>query len=292
MGSTLFFYFFFAYNFTLASHPTMEGRSTAGIPHRPLFKLARERRGKVVASMSRRPPADTFDSLYSQPGPSPANVPLNSTYPAVSTRKFGSPHPNFMAYNSPFQMPAPQQSFTGVSALVDFRDGIQIVEEDADLDRDVSSDFLQRNGRRGISSKGIIGNYHDDNDEHEEAEEESVSATAEDVRSMVEENLRRNCKSRYSSLSALAGKSGESSLKLPERKLDAKAPENSHEDILNNVRESLKEIRMKLSGETPGSFKEGVSGKSSLGSSLATPASATTRSSRLLMGSMGSMIRA
>jgi hypothetical protein len=245
--------------------------------------------------MSRRPPADTFDSLYSQPGPSPANVPLNNTYPAASTRRFSSPHPNFMAYNSPFQMAAPQPSFTGVSALVDFRDGIQIVEEDADLDRDVSSDFLQRNGRRGISSKGIIGKCHDDDDDHEEAEEESVSASVEDVRNMVEENLRRNCKSRYSSLSALAGKSGDSSLKLSEKlpeKLSEKLPEKSHEDILKNVRESLKEIRMKLSGDTPGSFKEGASGKSSLGSSLGTPASATTRSSRLLMGSVGSMIRA
>ncbi len=249
--------------------------------------------------MSRRPPADTFDSLYSQPGPSPANVPLNNTYPAASTRRFSSPHPNFMAYNSPFQMAAPQQSFTGVSALVDFRDGIQIVEDDADgsfnNDRDVSSDFLQRNGRRGISSKGIIGKCHDDDDDHEEAEEESVSASAEDVRSMVEENLRRNCKSRYSSLSALAGKSGDCSLKLPERKLSdklpEKLPEKSHEDILKNVRESLKEIRMKLSGDTPGSFKEGASG-TSLKSSLGTPASATTRSSRLLMGSVGSMIRA
>ncbi|EKX34810.1 hypothetical protein GUITHDRAFT_146923 [Guillardia theta CCMP2712] len=228
------------------------GRTTAGVLHRPLFKLAGLERGKVVARMSRRPPADTFDSVYSQPGPSPANVsaPIRPT----AAQRFGSPHPNFMAYNSPFQAAPKEQSFAGVSALVDFRDGIQIVEDEAELDRDVSSDFLQRNGRRGVSSRGIASKYHDDDDETAEAEEETVSASAEDVRSMVEENLRRNCKSRYSSLSALAGRSGDSSLKSSsEGKLDKKA---DHDDILKNVRESLKEIRLKLSGETPGGLKD------------------------------------
>ena len=289
-------------------------RTTAGVLHRPLFKLARAKSGKVVARMSRRPPADTFDSVYSQTGPSPANVaaPFHNTHPAAS-RRFSSPHPNFMAYNSPFQaVPAPQH-YPGVSALVDFRDGIQIVDDEAELDHDVSSDFLQRNGRRGVSAKGIAGRCQGDDDEHEDAEEETVSASAEDVRSMVEENLRRNCKSRYSSLSALAGKSGDSSLKSGDSSLKSgdsslKSGDSSlkfdkkadHEDILKNVRESLKEIRMKLSGETLGCLKEKKMTPSSLASSLASPSlaspslasSGTTRSSRLLMGSMGSMIRA
>ena len=154
------------------------GRTTAGVLHRPLFKLAGVERGKVVARMSRRPPADTFDSVYSQPGPSPANVsaPIRPT----AAQRFGSPHPNFMAYNSPFQAAPKEQSFAGVSALVDFRDGIQIVEDEAELDRDVSSDFLQRNGRRGVSSRGIASKYHDDDDETAEAEDQMSWFTNEE----------------------------------------------------------------------------------------------------------------
>lgn len=118
--------------------------------------------------MSRRPPCDSSSSFQPVAASAPRGRPYTS--PPVRSR-------NFSGYQSPFQQPVA----TGISSLVDFREGVQILDDNAG-----SHDFLEYNGKNAYVPP-VISSV-----PPPVLESEDVEVTDHDLRRMIDNNLKMN----------------------------------------------------------------------------------------------------
>lgn len=269
--------------------------------------------------MSRRPPTDTFDSVYAQPAPQPQfQGGFASPYapqPAPQRPVYTASHPNFNTYSSPFQ--APPAAPTGMSALVDFKEGIQIVDDDMKPEQEQrpSKEFLHRNGTTSSRGKGSM----QPPDESIEEEMEPESATQEDIRSMVEENLRRNCKIRNAAKLTDSLRSKPEPLRrsfdsdryfarsLPRSSTSERAPwhapsvssrlgagmDNHNAASVDMTTKTIREAQSNIRRLQEQIQKRSNSKTPAMNADLpAADLAGSTRASRLLTGSLDSMIRA
>eukprot|EP00960_Hanusia_phi_P063840 765594-Hanusia_phi.AAC.3 len=228
--------------------------------------------------MSRRPPSDTYESAFpSKEAATPQRYPVSATYPAP--RVFQGP---FQTYRSPFEA---EPARPGMSALVDFKEGIEIVEDEAPEGLGSSAagpDFMDYNGR--ISGRPIAP-FVDDDEAMDEAYPHDVSVTTEDIRSMVEDNLRRNAGIRRAAAPKPTMMAGEA---LQRKVAWDKTEEYSElKAKLERDKKAIDELR-----------KEIIAGRSTVpvqasAAPVSSPATLpTSRTSRLVAGSLSSMIRA
>jgi len=186
--------------------------------------------------MSRRPPGDTFES-------------------AAPTRNLSSPYPRYQApmqgpaahsfqqystYQSPFQMPAPFQApyqpayqsygAPSTAALVSFKEGIQIVDDDslgATANTSTDPRFISYNGAKSDTVPGLGASISPD-PTHPEEDILDAEVTTEDLHGMIERNLNQNTR-RGKSLTG---------------KLDKSHPH--HHESEEDTSEMIKKIRHKL----------------------------------------------
>eukprot|EP00960_Hanusia_phi_P078148 768787-Hanusia_phi.AAC.2 len=148
--------------------------------------------------MSRRPPSDTYESAFASKEATPARAAAPYRNPANGQAPLQGP---FQSFRSPFPHRADEAQGTrpAMAALVDFKEGIEIVEEAAPAPgaRAVGAgprvDFMDYNGAvsaRPDPSSPYLNSSDDDEDNDMSSE---VVVTKDDLRQMVNDNLRRNC---------------------------------------------------------------------------------------------------
>eukprot|EP00960_Hanusia_phi_P070867 767418-Hanusia_phi.AAC.1 len=140
--------------------------------------------------MSRRPPSDIYNDLSGQAAPATATRSIAPSRNPAPARSFHS------SFRSPFTAPSQDSGcnragMPGMSALLDFKEGIEIVDDAPEpLAAELGTSFMDYNGR--VSSRAASLPAPETYDDELDGPAD-VTVTSDDIRHMIEENLRRNC---------------------------------------------------------------------------------------------------